>query len=200
MTAFPSPLKREPGWSHFIITLSDLICDSFFLWCHACRALTGSLRCLHTIFWWEISNMVRGTRVEQNCPIHYFDSLWSKRSNWSLTKDRLRNWLHFWTEIKDSLNLFFCLPGQTQLPLQTLASGQSLSSTSGPGHWLSSSSLETGRPESRSKQARKRLWIETILLPPITPAWESLCCREEEGTQGEQGVHSDHSLRMTKRR
>lgn len=89
------------------------------------------------------------------------------------------------------------LHGQTPLPLQMSASGQSLSSTSGPGHWLSSSP-ETGRPESRSKQARKRFWIETILVPPMTSAWEVLCCREEEGTQGEQEVHSDHSLRMTK--
>lgn len=79
-----------------------------------------------------------------------------------------------------------------------LASGQNFSSTSGPGHWLSSCP-ETGRPESRSKQARKRLWTETILVPLIIPAWEVLCCREEEGTQGEHDVHSDHSLRMTKK-
>lgn len=113
-----------------------------------------------------------------------------------------RNWLHFWAEIKDSVSSEWTSSWplrQTLLPLQMLASGQSLSSISGPGHWLSSSSLETGKPESRSRQARKRLWIEIILLPLITPAWEVLCCREEEGTQGEHGVHADHSLRMTER-
>lgn len=68
-----------------------------------------------------------------------------------------------------------------------LASGHGLSSTSSPGHWLSSS-LETGRPESRSKQARKRLWIDTIC--------ELLCC----STQGEHRVQPDHSLRTTERR
>lgn len=132
--------------------------------------------------------MLRGTRMEPHCPIHYYPSLWSYRRNWSLTKT---NWR---TDCMTSS----CLLGQTPLPLQMLASGQSLSSTSGPGHRLSSSP-ETGRPESRSKQARKRLWIETSLVPKITPAWGVLCCREEEGTQGEQGVHSDHSLRMTER-
>lgn len=71
-----------------------------------------------------------------------------------------------------------------------LISGQTLSSTSGPGHWLSSS-LKTGRPESRSKQARKRFWTETIFVPLTTPSVRSC----SEGLQGEQGVHSDHSLR-----
>lgn len=120
-----------------------------------------------------------------------------------LDKGWQKNWLHFCTEIKGWLAsewASFCPLGHTPLPLQMLESGQDLSSTNGPGHWLSSSSLETGRPESRSKQARKRLWIETMLLPVITPACEVLCCREAEGTQGEHGVHSDHSLRMTKRR
>lgn len=113
---------------------------------------------------------------EQNCPIHFHPSLWSKMRKWTLTD-------------ADSSEY-------TPLPLHMLESGQSLSSTSGLRHWLSSS-LEIGRPESRSKQARKRLWIETILLPLISPPWEVLCCR---GTHGEQGVHSDHSLRMTERR
>lgn len=120
-----------------------------------------------------------------------------------LDKGWLKNWLHFWSEIMDSLSTewtSFCPLGQTPLPLQMLASGQSLSSTSGPGHWLSSSSLETGWPESRSKQARKRLWIETILLPLTTPAWEVLFCREAESRQGEHCVHSDHSLRITERK
>lgn len=79
-----------------------------------------------------------------------------------------------------------------------LASGQSLSSVSGPEHWSFSSS-ETGRPESRSKQARKRLWIESISLPCFTTAWGVLRCSEEDGTHREHGVQSDHSLRMTAR-
>lgn len=80
------------------------------------------------------------------------------------------------------------------LPLQTLASGHSLSSTSGPGQ-RPSSSPETGRPESRSKHARKRLWIETGFLPPPT----SESCGDAESRQGEHCVHSDHSLRTTER-
>lgn len=86
------------------------------------------------------------------------------------------------------------------LPLQMLTSGHSLSSASGPGHWFSSS-LGTGRPESRSKQARNRLWIDTMLVLLLMAAdSEELCSREEDGTQGEQGVHCDHSLRMTERK
>lgn len=81
------------------------------------------------------------------------------------------------------------------LPLQLLASGHSLSSTSGPEQWLSSFP-ETGWPESRSKHARKRLWIETSLLPPTAPASEF--CGDAESRQGEHCVHSDHSLRTTK--
>lgn len=110
--------------------------------------------------------------------------------NWDWESDCISRLRQEWTS--------FCLRGQTPLPLQMSATGQSLSSTSGPGHWLSSSP-ETARPESRSKQARKRFWIETILMPLINSAWEGLCCREEEGTHGEQKVHSDHSLRMTER-
>lgn len=75
-------------------------------------------------------------------------------------------------------------------------SGQIRSSTSGPEHWFSSSP-ETGRPESKSKQARKRLWIETTLLSLTKPAMEVLKCRETKGKHGEQGVHADHSLRIT---
>lgn len=81
-----------------------------------------------------------------------------------------------------------------------LASGQSLSSSSGSGHWLSSSSsptCETGKPESRSKQALKRLWIDTICVTLMSPACNVLGCSEEEGRQGEQGVQFDHSLATT---
>lgn len=102
--------------------------------------------------------------------------------------------------VSDKTFLFYGRFGQTLLPLQRLESGQSLSSTRGPGHWLSSSSLETGTPEYKSKQARKRRWVESIWLALMTPAVEWLSCREEDGTQGEQGVHSDHSLSMTKQR
>lgn len=75
-------------------------------------------------------------------------------------------------------------------------SGQRRSSTSDPEHWLSSSP-ETGRPESRSKQARKRLWIETTLLSLTERAREVLNCMEAKGKHGEHGVHADHSLRIT---
>lgn len=75
-------------------------------------------------------------------------------------------------------------------------SGQRRSSTSDPEHWLSFCP-ETGRPESRSKQARKRLWIETTLLPLTEPAREVLNCMEAKGKHGEHGVHADHSLRIT---
>lgn len=75
-------------------------------------------------------------------------------------------------------------------------SGQRRSSTSDPEHWLSSSP-ETGRPESRSKHARKRLWIETTLLSLTEPAREVLNCMEAKGKHGEHGVHADHSLRIT---
>lgn len=93
----------------------------------------------------------------------------------------------------------FLHSGKRPLPLQMFASGQSLCSISGPGHWLFSS-LETGRPESKSKQARKRLCIETILFPVMTSAREGKrLCKEGDGTQGEQEVHSDHSLRITAR-
>lgn len=101
------------------------------------------------------------------------------------------------TQLTENL---FCPLGLTPLPLQILASGQSLSSTSVPGHWLCSSPPETGRPESRSKQARKRLWIETILLPFTSPSREVSGCREAKGKQREHAVHSDHSLRMTERK
>lgn len=75
-------------------------------------------------------------------------------------------------------------------------SGQRRSSTSDPEHWLSSSP-ETGRPESRSKHARKRLWIETTLLSLTEPAREVLNCMKAKGKHGEHGVHADHSLRIT---
>lgn len=75
-------------------------------------------------------------------------------------------------------------------------SGQKRWSTSGPEHRLSSSP-ETGRPESRSKQARKRLWIETTLLPLTAPVREVLDCREAQGRQGEHGVQADQALRTT---
>lgn len=75
-------------------------------------------------------------------------------------------------------------------------SGQSLSSTSSPEHWLSSS-LGTGKPESRSRQARKRFWMETMVAPPTTPPTKALSWSEDDNMQGEQRVHSDHSLRIT---
>lgn len=75
-------------------------------------------------------------------------------------------------------------------------SGQSRSSTSSPEHWLSSS-LGTGRPESRSRQARKRFWMETTAAPPTSPSAKVLSWSEEDDMHGEQRVHSDHSLRIT---
>lgn len=75
-------------------------------------------------------------------------------------------------------------------------SGQRRSSTSDPEHWLSFSP-GTGRPESRSRQARKRLWSETTLLSLTKPAREVLNCTEANGKHGEHVVHADHSLRIT---
>lgn len=135
------------------------------------------------------------SQVEPNKPIHYMASLMGSESNWSLTKAAASDC----SEIKSFGQDLSSVPspfrplGQTPLPLQTSASGQSLSSTSGPVHWPCSSPSASGRPESRSKQARKRLWTESNLMPPWFPAW-----REVESVQGEQGVHSDHSLRRTK--
>lgn len=75
-------------------------------------------------------------------------------------------------------------------------SGQRRSSTSDPKHWLSSSP-ETGRPESRYKQARKRLWSDTTLLSLTEPPREVLNCMEAKDKHGEHDVHADHSLRIT---
>ena len=111
-------------------------------------------------------------------------------------QDYDRNCMHIWTKMK--VNILW--PSwTTPSPLHVLPSGQSLSSTTGSGHWLSSS-VVIERPESRSKQARKRLWIETIVVLLMTSSSEKLSCTEEKGMQEEQGVHSDHSLRMAERR
>lgn len=50
---FP-PQSKLWHFTHLHVTqsLSDPICDSVFLWCYACWALTSSLCCLHTFLWW----------------------------------------------------------------------------------------------------------------------------------------------------
>lgn len=206
----PSPPQKKPHYNYFIttVTLWPSLWFIFFYGAMHCQALIRSLHCLHTNLWWgqsiKLLHHAEGNSGGANLSHSLLSLTEELKEQLELDKSWLRNWLHFWSEIKDSLSsdgTSFCPLGPTPLPLQMLASGQSLSSTSGPRHWLSSSSsLETGWPDSRSKQALKRLWIETILLPPTTPAWEALCCREADGKQGEHGVHSDHSLRMTERR
>lgn len=149
----------------------------FFLCCHACWALTHSLTvCIQSLKWSRVSKL-RSTLRGENCPFALLFLRYWCSHKWE------------WTSL--------CPLGQTRLPLQMLASGHSLSSTSSPGHWISSS-LVTGRPESRSKQAWKRFWIETN-CEPLTAADKVLLCREDGRTQGEQGVQPDHSLRTTER-
>lgn len=66
------------------------------------------------------------------------------------------------------------------VPWHMLSSGHSLSSTCGCGHWFFSCSPGTGKPESKSKQARKRLWTETIWLPLTAPSRRVLLGFREE--------------------
>ncbi len=73
-------------------------------------------------------------------------------------------------------------------PVQMLDCRQIRSSSSSSSH--SSSLPLTGRPESTSRQARKRRWSDT--RPEAFPP-------EDAGIHGEQEVHSDHSLTITER-
>lgn len=191
-----SPEPWPATWSLFNLAMKPLFC------CNAIPCRASPLFWLSDCVYSKCFTVLKRSQVEQNSSIHYIPSLRGSESNWSLTKAATSDCSEIKGFAQDlgSDSSPFCPLGQTPLPLQTSASGQGRSSASGPGHWLCSSSLGTGRPESRSKQARKRLWTESILMPPGVPAWEGLWWGEAEGAQGEQGVHSDHSLRRTEKR
>lgn len=167
-----SPEKGRQESLHYCShSLTDPVIH-FVLWCHACLTLTSSPLCLLAGFsgctngswgsnWGNMSNRIQAEKKLPHLLLFFSDdSLAGVRGGtaaWqSEGKGRLRIQVHCCVKMKNSLGSewSYFVSWRISLPLHMFTSGHSLSSSSGPVHWVSFSCPEMGRPESRSRQAR----------------------------------------------